>query len=154
MHSPKQHSSIYGYCQYGMGYHFYPSWQTLAALAKGKLRKQPPSYSLFYGVRLGFLSDWALIAAQAHGLYLVQLGNREQRYYQWFQRFSVAVMLRPGRSVTEPLVVQRLRSTFSSDCAKLHMKLYITKYMCANCHAFVINVFRDMPDFGHSGRPF
>ena len=35
-----------------------------------------------YGVRLGFLSDQALIAAQAHtrGLYLVQRGNREQRY--------------------------------------------------------------------------
>ena len=39
--------------------------------------------SLLYGVRLGFLSDQALIAAQAHtrGLYLVQRGNREQRYY-------------------------------------------------------------------------
>ena len=37
---------------------------------------------MLYGVRLGFLSDLALIAAQAHmrGLYLVQRGNREQRY--------------------------------------------------------------------------
>ena len=37
---------------------------------------------------------------------------------------------------------------------KFHMKLYITKYICANFHAFVINIFRDMPDYRHSGRPF
>ena len=36
---------------------------------------------------LGFLSDQALIAAQAHarGLYLVQRGNREQRYCVCYQ---------------------------------------------------------------------
>ena len=39
--------------------------------------------SMLYGVRLGFLSYWALIAALAHtrGLYLVQRGNRERRYW-------------------------------------------------------------------------
>ena len=38
--------------------------------------------------------------------------------------------------------------------AKLHMKLYITKYMFANFRAFVVNIFWDMPDNRHSGRPF
>ena len=37
---------------------------------------------------------------------------------------------------------------------KFNMKLYITMYMGAKCRAFVINTFRDMPDYRHSGRPF
>ena len=37
---------------------------------------------------------------------------------------------------------------------KFHMKLYITKYICANFRAFVVNIFRDMSDYRHSGRPF
>ena len=46
---------------------------------------------MLYGVRLEFLSDQALIAAQAHtrGLYSVQRGNREQRYCQSFQVATV-----------------------------------------------------------------
>ena len=35
-----------------------------------------------------------------------------------------------------------------------NMKLYITKYMGTKCRAFVINIFCDMPDNIHSGRPF
>ena len=36
---------------------------------------------------------------------------------------------------------------------RLRMKLYITKYMCANVPPFVVNI-PDMPDYRHSGRPF
>ena len=53
-------------------------WQLIASLLRGGSQ----SINLGQCVRLGFLSDQALIAAQAHtrGLYLVQRGNREQRY--------------------------------------------------------------------------
>ena len=27
------------------------------------------------------------------------------------------------------------------NVTKFHMKLYITKYICANFHAFVVNIF-------------
>ncbi len=37
---------------------------------------------------------------------------------------------------------------------KFHMKVNTTKYMWANCRAFVIHIFWDMPDYRHSGRPF
>ena len=50
--------------------------------SKGETTETTTELTCVYGVRPGFLSDWALIAAQAHtrGLYLVQRGNREQRY--------------------------------------------------------------------------
>ena len=34
------------------------------------------------------------------------------------------------------------------------MKVNIPKYMCANFRAFVMNIFRDMPYYRHTGRPF
>ena len=34
------------------------------------------------------------------------------------------------------------------------MKVNIPKYMCANFRAFVMNIFRDMAYYRHSGRPF
>ena len=34
------------------------------------------------------------------------------------------------------------------------MKVNIPKYMCANFRAFVMNIFRDVPYYRHSGRPF
>ncbi len=37
---------------------------------------------------------------------------------------------------------------------KLRMKLYVTQYMFAHFRAFVVNIFQDMPDYRHSGRPF
>ena len=37
---------------------------------------------------------------------------------------------------------------------KFNMKLYNTKYMGAKFHAFVINIFWDMPYNIHLGRPF
>ena len=48
--------------------------------SKGETYGNSHPASLFYSVRLGFLSDWPLIAAQAHmrHLYLVQRGNHEQ----------------------------------------------------------------------------
>ena len=44
---------------------------------------RPTGTRLFLWCPLGFLSDWAPIAVQAHtlGLYLVQRCNREQRYW-------------------------------------------------------------------------
>ena len=30
---------------------------------------------------------------------------------------------------------------------QIHMKLCVTMYMCANCRAYVINIFGDMPDY-------
>ena len=57
--------------------------ETLKTFRMYSTSRYAPCATRLYGVRLGFLSDQALIAAHAHtrGLYLVQRGNREQRYW-------------------------------------------------------------------------
>ena len=78
----------------------------------GKLLKQPSS-CLFYGVRLGFLSDWPLSAAQAHTrrLYLVQRGNREQSY--WRGGLTSEVTLNRGYTtvVCESVKIKEIANT-------------------------------------------
>ena len=65
-----------------MGYLFISQLTNVNRFSKGETTENSHRSSLFYGVRLGLLSDQALIAAQAHTdiLYLVQRGNREQPY--------------------------------------------------------------------------
>ena len=82
---------------------------------------------MFGGVRLGFLSDWPLIAAQAHTrrLYLVQLGNRELCYRQdtcgktrtVLRLVWPSILLQSARdrvaTATETVTVSRLWSAMS-----------------------------------------
>ena len=65
-----------------MGYLFISQLTNVNRFSKGETTETAIELACKYGVRLGFLSDQALIATQAHtrSLYLVQRGNREQRY--------------------------------------------------------------------------